>query len=115
MEYQKILRQLYNDFNDRNIDAVLAHLHRDVIWPNGWEGGSVCGHDQVRAYWIRQWQEIDPVVRPVSFQERLSENIAVGVHQLIKDLDGQVLSDSQIIHVYSFGEGKIKTMVIEQI
>jgi hypothetical protein len=113
MDYQTILSQLYQDFNDRNIDAVLAHVHSDVTWPNGWEGGYVHGHDEVRMYWLRQWQEIDPTVVPVSFQARTGGEIAVGVHQVIKDLTGHVLSDSQVIHVYTFEEGKVRAMVLE--
>ena len=71
------------------------------------------GHDEIRAYWLRQWQEIDPKVVPISFQMKPGGEISVGVHQVIKDLNGQVLSDSQIIHTYTFEEGKVRRMVIE--
>ncbi len=113
MDYQTTLNQLYQDFNARDIDAVLALVHTDVTWPNGWEGGYVHGHDAVRAYWLRQWQQINPNVVPVSFQVRPGGEIAVDVHQVIKDLNDQVLSDGQVIHVYTFEEGKVRAMVIE--
>lgn len=115
MDYQTILSRLYQDFNARDIDAVLALVHTDVTWPNGWEGGYVHGHDEVRAYWLRQWQQINPEVTPTSFQVRPDGQIAVGVHQVIEDLKGQVLTDGQVTHVYNFEEGKVKTMVIEQL
>lgn len=114
MDDQTTLSRLYQDFNDRAIEAILPLLHTDVTWPNGWEGGYVHGHDAVRAYWLRQWQEIDPTVVPVSFQVRPGGEIAIGVHQVVKDLQGQVLSDSQITHAYTFEEGKVRAMVIEQ-
>ncbi|MBE9461649.1 nuclear transport factor 2 family protein [Dyadobacter subterraneus] len=114
MDYQKILNGLYQDFNQRNIEAVLAHVHTNVTWPNGWEGGYVYGHDQVREYWLRQWQEIDPNVVPVSFQVRPGGLIAVGVHQIIRDLNGQVLSDGLVTHTYSFEDEKVRSMVIEE-
>lgn len=114
MDDQTTLSQLYQDFNDRDINAILPLLHTDVTWPNGWEGGYVHGHDEVRAYWLRQWQEIDPNVVPVSFQVRSEGEIAVDVHQVIKDLTGQVLSDGQVTHVYTFEQGKVRAMVIEQ-
>lgn len=114
MNYQPILDQLYRDFNARDIDAVLAFLHADVTWPNGWEGGYVSGHDEVRAYWLRQWQQINPIVEPVSFQERPDGQIAVGVRQIIKELNGQVVRDGQVYHLYTFENGKVRTMVIEQ-
>lgn len=113
MDYRPLLRQLYQDFNARHIDAVLAHMHTDVGWPNGWEGGYVAGHDEVRAYWLRQWQQINPTVEPLSFEVRPDGQIAVKVHQVIKDLSNQVLSDQQLNHVYHFDHGKVRTMTIE--
>lgn len=112
MDYQTTLNRLYQNFNDRDIDAVLAHVHTNVTWPNGWEGGYVHGHNEVRAYWLRQWQEIDPKVLPVSFQVLPDGEIAVSVHQVIKDLNSQVLSDGQVIHVYTFEDGKVRRMMI---
>jgi ketosteroid isomerase-like protein len=114
MDYQNLLRQLYQDFNKRNFDAVLAHLHEDVAWPRAWEGGYVHGHDQVRAYWLRQGQQLDAEVTPVSFLERPDGQIEVSVHQVVKDLAGQVMADVLVTHVYTFEEGKVKTMAIEQ-
>ena len=114
MDYQTVLQQLYQDFNQRDIDAVLALVHTNVTWPNGWEGGYIHGHDEVRAYWLRQWQEINPNVEPVSFQIRTGGEVAVIVHQVIKDLNGQVLYDGQVTHTYTFEEGKVSGMVIEE-
>jgi len=113
MDYQTLLHQLYQDFNARQIDAVLVHMHTDVNWPNGWEGGYVSGHDEVRAYWLRQWQQIDPTVEPLGFNMKPDGRVAVEVRQNIKGLDGMVMSDSQLVHVYTFEEGKVRTMAIE--
>ena len=49
------LRRVYERFNARDIDGVLACLHPDVQWANGQDGGYVRGHDGVRRYWTRQW------------------------------------------------------------
>ena len=114
MDYQPLLIQLYQDFNTRHIEAVLSHMHTDVAWPNGWEGGYVAGTDAVREYWIRQWQQINPTVEPLSFDERLDGQIAVRVHQVIKDMNGGILGDEQLNHVYTFEDGKVSTMIIEQ-
>jgi len=113
MDYQTLLRELYQDFNARLIDTVLAHMHTDVSWPNGWEGGYVSGHKEVRAYWLRQWQQIDPVVEPISFLAKSDGRIAIQVRQVIKDLKGQVLSDTLLFHVYTFENGKVRMMAIE--
>lgn len=107
MNDQPLLRQLYQDFNARHIDAVLAHFHTNVTWPNGWEGGYLAGHDAIRAYWLRQWNAINPIVEPLSIEVRSTGQVAVKVHQRINDVDGQLLSDDELNHVYSFDNGKM--------
>lgn len=112
---QALIKQAYAAFNARDIDAVLSLMHRDVHWPNGWEGGYVHGHEEVRAYWTRQWKAIDPEVQPVGFIERPTGEVEVEVHQLVKDLQGTVLVDGMVKHVYTLEQGKIKSMEIEQV
>ncbi|WP_198941856.1 nuclear transport factor 2 family protein [Streptomyces sp. TSRI0445] len=51
------LRELYEAFNAREIDRILAAMTSDVQWPNGWEGGHLEGRASVRDYWIRQWAQ----------------------------------------------------------
>ncbi|GAB2558464.1 nuclear transport factor 2 family protein [Spirosoma aerophilum] len=113
MDKQDLINQAYQAFNTRNIDGVLALMLPDVQWPNGWEGGYVHGHDDVRAYWTRQWQEIDPSVTPLSIRSTPDGQIEVLVHQLIHDKKGNVLSDGMVKHIYTIEGDKIKRMVIE--
>lgn len=95
------LKYLYDRFNARDIDAVLAMLHRDVAWANGMEGGHVHGHDGIRDYWTRQWSKIDPHVEPIRFST--GENRAeVDVHQIVRDLDGNLVSDRMVRHIFEF-------------
>lgn len=37
-EEMRILKRLYERFNARDIDSVLAVMHQDVMWANGMEG-----------------------------------------------------------------------------
>lgn len=46
-----IIRKLCANFNARQVDAILAMLHADVLWGNAMEGGCVRGHAAVKAYW----------------------------------------------------------------
>jgi ketosteroid isomerase-like protein len=57
-----ILHGLYEAFNRRDADGVLAMMSEDVDWPNAWKGGRLVGRHAVRDYWIAQWAEIDPCV-----------------------------------------------------
>ena len=103
------LVRLYERFNARDIEAVIAMLHPDVDWPNGWEGGRERGRDAVRAYWLRQWAEINPSVVPVTL-EAIGDVVRVHVHQVVRGLDGTVLSDSVVLHDYRFTDGLVTRM-----
>ena len=74
-----LLEQIYQRFNVRDIEAVLAALHPDVTWANGMEGGHVHGREAVRSYWTRQWATIDPRVEPTRFSTGADGEIVVEV------------------------------------
>jgi hypothetical protein len=114
MERETCLRSLYAAFNARDIDAALATMTSDVDWPNGWEGGRVVGHDQVRDYWERQWAEIDSTAEPAAVSERPDGEVEVRVHQVGRDLAGSVLFDEEVRHVYAFRGDLVQRMTIEQ-
>lgn len=109
-----LLQKAYAAFNARDIDAALATMKPDVEWPNGMEGGTVHGHEGVRAYWTRQWGMINPHVDPVSFDPDNSGRIVVCVHQVVRDLAGKVLMDRMVEHVYSLEDGLIRSMEIRE-
>lgn len=110
--YTELLTSAYIFFNERNIDAVLALMHTDVHWPNGWEGGYVEGHEAVRDYWTRQWAEINPKVVPLEFKELADGTIEVTVQQTVKDMQGNIVFDGVVKHVYTIVDGLISTMQI---
>ncbi len=112
MQNQSLIQNAYEAFNVRNIDAVLSLMHVDVRWPNGWEGGYIEGHNLVRDYWKRQWQELDPHVEPISLKEKEDGRIDVEVHQLIKNLNGELLFDGIVHHIYTIETNLIKSMEI---
>ena len=65
----EVLRRMYDSFNARDIDGVLAQLADDVTWANGMDGGYVHGHEAVRDYWTRQWTMVSPLVEPKQFKK----------------------------------------------
>jgi hypothetical protein len=109
---REILEAAYRAFNTRDIDAALATMHPDVAWPNGMEGGYVHGHRDVRDYWTRQWAIIDPHVEPLDFEVDADGRIVVNVHQVVRDLAGQVKADRVVQHVYELREELIVRMEI---
>ena len=104
----KLLEHLYDRFNARDVEAVLATMHRDVVWANGLEGGHVYGHDGVREYWTRQWTTIDPRVEPAGFSTRTDGTTHVDVRQTVRDLRGNVLSDKTVGHIFQIKDGLIR-------
>ncbi|PPQ30855.1 nuclear transport factor 2 family protein [Rhodopila globiformis] len=104
----ELLQHLYDRFNARDVDAVLAVLHKDVVWANGMEGGTVHGHDGVRSYWTRQWTLIDPHVRPMSFAVEGQGTIIATVHQTVRDLTGRLLADKVVGHAFRIEDGLVR-------
>lgn len=105
-----IIERAYSAFNERNIDGALTLMTQDVSWPKASEGGKVVGKEEIRAYWTRQWSEFDPHVEPLSMTAEDGGKICVRVHQLVKSLQGDVLSDSEVLHVFTVNGGLIATM-----
>jgi len=113
-QYQDLIKKAYNAFNKRNIDEALSTMQPDVQWSKAWEGGYISGHDEIKKYWTRQWTEINPTVEPVGFNERQNGSLEVEVHQNVKELNGALLFDGTVKHIYTFKEGLIMTMDIEK-
>jgi ketosteroid isomerase-like protein len=111
-EREQLLRGAYAAFNARDIERALVLMHPDVDWPNGMEGGRVRGHEEVRSYWTRQFGMIDSRVEPSAFEELEDGRVAVRVHQVVRSLDGEVLSDGEVTHIYSFRDGVVERMEI---
>ncbi|MDK1374294.1 MULTISPECIES: nuclear transport factor 2 family protein [unclassified Sinorhizobium] len=110
----EIIKRIYERFNARDIDGVLAELVNDVTWANGMDGGHVHGREAVRDYWIRQWGVVSPHVEPVAFRTTDDGVIAVEVIQSVFDLDGQPLKgqthglkDKTVMHIFRMESGKI--------
>ena len=82
--------------------------HPNVVWANGMEGGHVHGREGVRAYWTRQWSTINPRVDPVSFSVTPEGEIVVEVHQVVHDLDGNLLMDQMVGHIFRIEGGLVR-------
>ncbi|KQO27261.1 ketosteroid isomerase [Flavobacterium sp. Leaf82] len=112
-QFEDTIKKAYTAFNERNIDNALSTMQEDVQWSKAWEGGYISGHNEIKEYWTRQWKEINPKVDPIDFTERDNGSLEVKVHQNVKDLEGNLMFDGIVKHIYRFQEGLIKTMDIE--
>lgn len=107
---EDLIAEAYAAFNRRDLDAVLAMMSETVSWPKVSEGGRASGKGEVRAYWTHQWLEVDPHVDPIEVLDRGESGVHVRVHQIVKNLDGVVLSEGEVWHVYTFADGLIERM-----
>jgi len=114
MEVQQehqLLTDLYTAFNARDIDRCLSGMQTYVVWANGMEGGNVHGHAGVRDYWTRQWKLVNPRVDPQGFHID-GNKVTVDVHQVVRDLNGTVIVDQMVKHVFTFDHGLVKIFEI---
>jgi hypothetical protein len=110
MGTKTLIANAYQAFNQRDVESALALMSDDVSWPKA----SVVGKEEIRSYWQRQWSEFDPHVEPIELIEREDGKTEVRVHQLVKNLAGDVLSDSEVWHVYTIANGVIKRMDLKE-
>jgi hypothetical protein len=111
---QILIAEAYSAFNRRDIDSALALMSENVNWPKASEGGRVVGKEEIRAYWTRQWKEFDPHVEPVEVIDREGNKTDVKVHQFVKTLSGDVLSDTDVWHIYTIANGLIERMDLKE-
>ena len=111
---QRLIAQAYSAFNHRDIDSALALMSENVSWPKASEGGRVVGKEEIRSYWTRQWKEFDPHVEPLEVIDQEGGITEVKVHQLVKSLAGDVLSDSEVWHVHTIANGLIERMDLKE-
>ena len=109
-----LIAQAYSAFNRRDIDGALELMSETVSWPKASEGGRVIGKQEIRAYWIRQWKEFDPYVEPLEVIQREAAISEVRVHQIVKSLSGEVLSDTEVWHVFTIANGLIERMDLKE-
>jgi hypothetical protein len=111
---QTLITQVYAAFNRRDIEGVFARMSEKVDWPKASEGGRAIGKAEIRAYWTRQWAELDPHVEPIKITDRENGKTEVTVHQLVKNLNGDVLFDREVRHTYTIVNGLIERMDITE-
>lgn len=89
-----------------DLPAVVARLHPDVDWPEPWSGGRVLGRSAVADHLARQASDVRFSVVP----EQVRPGPAVTVHQVVRDADGDVLSDTRVLHGLTLDGGLVRRL-----
>jgi hypothetical protein len=109
-----LIKRVYAAFNKRDINGVFAFMRERVNWPKASESGRAIGKDEIRAYWTRQWTQFDPHVEPIEVTDRSDGKTEVRVHQVVRNLGGDVLADVEVWHTYTISNGLIDRMDINE-
>jgi ketosteroid isomerase-like protein len=110
---QALLTRLYDAYNRRDFADFSAMLAPDVDWPNLIEGGRLVGRDALRDYWLENDKSITVDSAPVDFIPLADNQIAVDVNQIVRNLAGQVWSDSCVRHVFTLRDGAVARLDVE--
>ncbi len=98
---QQFLQNLYEAFNKGEIETIISVMHPDVKWANGVEGGFVYGCDAVRKYWTNQYKVIQVQLETLKFETDENSRDVVTVHQIVRDLEGNLLADATIQQIFT--------------
>ena len=106
-----LFQELYKNFNTRQIDLVISQMIPEVKWANGMDGGYVYGHDAVREYWTRQFKIMHSQVTPIKIDIE-NDSVKIKVHQVVHDLEGNLIADDLVYHNFYLTGDKISEFVI---
>jgi SnoaL-like domain len=95
------LQNLYEAFNKGELETIVSAMHPDVKWANGVEGGFVYGQDAVREYWSNQYKVIQVQLEALKFETDESNRNVVTVHQIVRDLQGNLLVDTTVEQIFT--------------
>jgi ketosteroid isomerase-like protein len=110
---QALLTKLYEAYNRRDFAAFSALLTSDVDWPDQIQGGRLVGHEALATYWAANDKVIKVDSAPVTFTALPDSRIAVDVNQIVRNLTGQVWSDSCVRQIFTLRDDKVARMDVE--
>ena len=106
-----LVRRLYDAYNGRDADGLLALLTDDVDWPDG--PVRLHGKEAVRDYWTRQWRRVHTHDEPGEPVELDDGRVAVRISQVVTTPDGSPVSTGQFRHFFRIQDGKAARLDIQ--
>ena len=110
---QALLTRFYDTYNRRDFVAFSAFLTPDVDWPDMVEGGRLIGPEALGAYWARNDKMITIDIAVVSIAALPDGRVAAAVNQVVRNLAGQVWSDTCERHIFTLRDGKVARLDVE--
>ena len=108
---EELLRKAYAAYNGQDVDGLLALVSDDVDWPDGPE--RLHGKAALEAYWLDQWTRTRTHDQPGAFTHLPDGRVAVRVRQVVRSLDGSVVSRGSFDHVHRIEDSLIRHLTID--
>ena len=112
-ETRVLLLRAYLAYNAQDLERLLALVSDDVDWPDD-DGGRTHGRTALSAYWAGQWQRVRVNDHPVAFQQLDDGRICVHVEQVVRALDGSVVSTAEVTHLHQVAGARIERLEIQR-
>ena len=111
---EAMLRRMYAAFAARDVEATAGLMHPDVDWSER-VGGRAAARPRRPARVLAAPVRADrPAVTPETVTERDDGRIAMGVRQVVRSLDGDLLADRRAVHVYALRDGLVERMDVDE-
>lgn len=107
-----LLIRAYEAFNRRDALALTPLFHADVEWPDILEGGVVSGRQAVFDYYARQFETMEPDARIIDMRDQPPQRVVVDIQYAVRDLQGNLWSDTQATLAYDFRDGLISRLTV---
>lgn len=108
------IRQMYDRWNARDIDAVLQCISEDCFWKADLDGPVIQGREGVRKFWDSLSREGRIRLVPVEFQEIAPDRFRILVDHERRDVAGRVVWAGPLNHIVVMREGLITEVNSEE-
>ncbi|WP_328616583.1 nuclear transport factor 2 family protein [Amycolatopsis sp. NBC_00355] len=109
---EDLLLKAYAAYNRQDADGLLELVSDDVDWPDG--ANRLHGKAELKAYWLDQWTRTRTHDQPLAFTAMPDGRVAVRIGQVVRSLDGRVLSRGSFGHVHDIVDSRIARLDIEK-
>jgi len=109
----EMIGRLYDAYNNRDLESLTALVSEDVDWPEG--EVRLRGRAVVRSYWSRQWARIHTQDEVAGVIDLAPDRATVRIRQVVRDLNGVIVSTGEFEHAYQFKDGLVERMDLRKL
>mgnify|MGYP000297668190 CR=1 FL=1 len=111
---EPLLTSLYEAIERQDVDAVLALFHPDARIPDSLEQAALVGHDQIRAYYQRQFAAIRVGSSLLATNLLPDGRVEAFLHVLVHGSTGGFWWEGRVTATYRIEDGLITEMVVTE-